>query len=897
MNNTIKKLIGLILIAANIISVFGLTAIAETEEVEFPEAVRVMEALGVMETGGDEAVLNKEVTRGEFVKYLAGVLKVNSSENPNVYFSDVPKSDPYCGVLASLYEMNIIQGSPSGNFEPQRAILYEEAYKMVVESCGYGDLAKLDGGYPMGYISTARRFGILAEGVTGGSLNFAECAEILYCASTNNLYSRTYGSGKQEFYEGDETLLSMYHHIYTYEGELQSVFGASIIDSSQIESGSMVIGGKLFKTEGDAAAFEDAKYLGSQIRGLYRREADDICRLFYIWEYDNNDSLSISAEDFSGYKNYTLTYLRNNRTRTVTIDKGAVHIHNGMRVDDNISSLYDTFKKGSVTLKKVNGAASYNLVLMKSYENFVIGSYGSSTQTLVEYNNPQNTIKLTDYDFIKLYDGGLAVDTLSYSPETVLTVAKQGSAIEIHKNNQTVSGKIEAIGANGTLKVLSIGEERYEVDKDYFAESQSKIKVGANCLAKLDLFGRIAYIDFDISSEWLFAYLLRVGYKEGDFGNGENVLECYTQNGEFSTFYFADKVVFDGNIRKGTENLTVYYPDPDLTDNQIPMQMLRYKLNGEGKINAIDTTSPYGDAETTIREYGTRTGKTKIYAPNMGLFFDGNNNQIAVDEKTLVMEVPGLENSYSDISKRLSVYFNIYPVTKLNAPLQRRVEGYAVGDEDIAPIVILVAPNIENEDYVETGIIFDSLGQDTTADGEVYTTINGYSFKGAELSYLIAEDAVFTNISSLDELSESDVIGIKTYTRDEKTFIRIVQKIYSDGDINRNDPKTAWGWTGFTKDKMAWQNIRPDYSNFILGDVVKIKGNMLHLSTPGGEKVVELYNTTKAPIFVYDKNETRNKFYVGSLADVQAALTHGGQGSRVIIRRNLYTPEGLFVYK
>jgi hypothetical protein len=156
---------------------------------------------------------------------------------------------------------------------------------------------------------------------------------------------------------------------------------------------------------------------------------------------------------------------------------------------------------------------------------------------------------------------------------------------------------------------------------------------------------------------------------------------------------------------------------------------------------------------------------------------------------------------------------------------------------------------------------------------------------------------VFTNISSLEEFSESDVVGIKTYTKDEKIYIRIIEKIYSDSDVNRDDPKTAWGWTGVVKDRMAWQNIRPDFSNFILGDVVKIKGNMLHLSTPGGEKVVELYNTTKAPIFVYDKNETGDKFYVGSLADIQARDTHDGQGSRVIIRRNQYTPEGLLLYK
>ena len=898
MNNIIRRIIGLMLIAATTLSVYGFTAVAETENGKKSEAVMVMEALGIMETGSDETVLNKETTRGEFVKYIAKLLNIKAAENPNVYFSDVPKTDPNCGILASLYEMNIVHGSTSGVFEPQRVILYEEAYKMIVECCEYGALAELDGGYPMGYISVARRFGILADGVERGSLNYAECAEILYCVATNALYNRTYGGGEMELYKSDETLLSKYHGVYTYEGELQSVFGASLIDSSQIEPGNMVIGEKLFKTEGEAVSFEDTKYLGSVIRGLYRLEDGDVHRLFYVWEHDNNDCFTISAERFSDYKNYNLTYFdENNRTRVVSVDKGAVYIYNGMRLDEGVSSLFDDFKRGSITLKKVNGSASYNLVLIKSYQNFVVGSYGSSTGVLVEYNDPLNTINFNDYDFCKYYDGELAVDELTYPTETVLTVAKCGNVIEIYKNNQIVAGEITAITESGERKVLDIGDNKYEVDVDCYSKEQDRIKVGVKCTVKLDLFGRIAYIDFDTTTDWLFAYLLRVGYNEGAFGEGENLLECYTQNGEYATFSFADKVMFDGNKRKGTENLVAYYPDSDLTDDEVPMQMFRYKLNGEGKIKDIDTTSPYGDAETSIREYGPRTGRTKIYAPNMGLFFDGNNNQIAVDENTIVMEVPGFDNSYSDIKERISVYFDIYPVTKLNSTIQRKVEGYAIGDEDIAPIVVLIKPNIENEDYVETGIIFESLGQSTDDNGDVYTTINGYSFKGAELSYLVADDTVFTNISSLDELSESDVIGIKTYNKGEKTFVRIVQKIYSDGDINRNDPKTAWGWTGYTKDKMAWQNSRPDYSNFILGDVVKIKGNMLHLSTPGGEKVVELYNTTKAPIFVYDKNEVRGKFYVGSLADIQARETHGGQGSRVIIRRNTCTPEGLLLYK
>ncbi len=890
----LKRVLALTIVLISIFTVFGIRTSALDEKSLYQEEVDVMKTLGIMQIPDGESALSKTVTRGEFATYLANLMNLKPVEDPKVYFLDVPKGSPYCGVLAMLYENNIISGGVNGNFEPDRPIFYEEAYKMLTEACGYGVLGNLNGGYPMGYLATAKKFDILSETVKSETFTVSECAKVLFDASTATLHDRNYNSDSVDFYPTQETLLSRYNDVYTYEGVIESTFGVSITDASKIEQGRMIIGGKTFKTEGQAVNFEDCLYLGVKVRGLYKKESEDVNTLFYIWEYGKNETVTIEADNFDGYNNYTISYYtESGNIRNANISRGAVYVFNGVRIDEDVEKLYDDFECGTITLRKTEGNTKFDIVILKSYESFVVGVYAKDTNILVEKNNAINSLDLNKYEYIKFYESGMPVKKLDYAENDVLTIAKYGQSVEIHKSIEKYTGVIQSISRGKEYTTIKIGDNKYEIIPKCYENQGDKLKVGVNCQVGTDIFGRVAYIEFDLNSNWIFAYAFRVAYKEGDFGDGENLIELYNQNKEFLELSFAEKIIFDEEKVNGTQNISGRFPNLE-ENGQIKMQMIRYKLNSDGKIKEIDTC---GEDENSIKVCGDGATSKKIYAPALSLFYDGANQQIAVNEKTLVMEVPYIGTTYDEIRDNKQLYFDVYEINKIAAFTQTTVAGYRVGDEDFASIIIRTEETRELQDRINEGVIFEGYGTAIDENGDVCRTIDGYSFGGEKVTYLIEDDAQLLNMNSLDDLSESDVVGIRKYSVGDKDFVRVVQKIYDNEDPNYEMPGNAQGWSGFIKDRMAWHHLRADYSNFILGNVAYIKGNMLHLSTHKGGEAVQMYDTSKAPIVVYDKNASKEKFYIGSIADIKDAKNFGDGGSRVVIRKEAITPVGILVYK
>jgi len=890
----LKRVLALTIALISILTVFGIQISALEEKSLYQEEVDVMKTLGIMQISDGESALSKTVTRGEFATYLANLMNLKPAEDPRVYFLDVQKESPYCGVLAMLYENNIISGGVNGNFEPDRPIVYEEAYKMLTEVCGYGILGRLSGGYPMGYLTVAKKFDILSDAVKSDTFTVSECAKVLFDASTATLHDRNYNSDSVDFYPTQETLLSRYNDVYTYEGVIESAFGASINDDSIIEQGRMIVGGKTFETEGQAVNFEDCLYLGVKIRGLYKKYSEDVNTLFYIWEYGKNETVMISADDFGGYDNYSISYYTENGSiRNANISRGAVYIFNGVRIDENVEKLYDDFESGTITLRKTESNSKFDIVILKSYESFVLGVYAKETNVLVEKNNAINSLDLNEYEYIKLYENGMSVKKLDYAENDVLTIAKCGQSVEIHKSIEKYTGVIKAISRGEKYTTIKIGDKEYEIIPKCYENQGDKLKVGVNCQVGTDIFGRVAYIEFDLNSDWIFAYAFQIAYKEGDFDDGENFIELYNQNKEFLVLSFAEKVIFDEEKIKGTQDISGYFPSID-ENGQIKMQMIRYKLNSEGEIKEFDTC---GEGENSIKVCGDGATSKKIYAPALSLFYDGANQQIAVNEKTLVMEVPYIGTTYEEIKDNRQLYFDVYEINKISAFTQTTVAGYRVGDEDFASIIIRTEETMELQDRINEAVIFEGFGTALDEKGDVCRTIDGYSFAGNKVTYLIENDARLLNMNDLDELSESDVVGVRSYSVDGINFARVVQKVYDNEDVNYEMPGKAQGWDGFIKDRMAWHHLRADYSNFILGNVAYINGNMLHLSTHKGGEAVQMYDTSKAPIVVYDKNASREKFYIGSLADIKDAKNFGNGGARVIIRKEAITPVGILVYK
>lgn len=886
-----KKFLTIMLVLVNIYLFGGVYATTSAEEGLYQTEVDVMKSLGIMQIPEGESALTKEVTRAEFVTYIANLMDIQAIDDPKVYFQDVPKGSPYCGILAALYERNIISGGSNWNFEPDRSIRYNEAYKILTEVSGYGVLAELNGGFPEGHLAVAHNFGIISDDVKTETFTVAQCAKVLFDATTATLHDRNHNSSSITFHPTDKTLLSRYKKVYTYEGVIQSVYGVSLTDGSEIAPGKIMIGNDIFETEGQAKEFENAEYLGTEVRGLYKKDSKDTETMFYIWEYKENKDFSIEIEDFSGYEDYTIRYYdKNGNVKSKSISKGAVYIFNGKRIDENIDTLYQNIDKGTITLKKTGYEDDYDIVIITAYENFVVGVYAKESNVLVEKENHKNSINLDDYKYIKYFENGLVVDNLKYEENDVLTISEYKDYIEIHKSAKKHSGIIQAISEGHKYAVVTIDGTEYEIDTQCYLRQSEKFKIGNRCQVSIDIYGRVAYIEIESASDWIFAYALCVSYYED---NEENSIELYNQNNEFKVLKFAKKVVFDEVRVDGTEDISALFPKV-LDDGQIDMQMIRYKLNKDGQIVQFDTC---GEGENSIKMCGDGSASKKIYAPALSMFYDGANQQIAVNDKTLVMKVPYLGTSYEEIKDNRQIYFDVYKLDKITAFTQTTVAGYRVGDEDFASIVIRTEETMELQDRINEGIIFSGMDSVVGKDGDVYKAIRGYSFAGEKVTYLMEDDVKLLNMSSLDEIEKSDVLGVRTYTVDGQNFVRIVQKVYDNTDAAYEMPGKEQGWDCVVKDRMAWHHPRADYSNFILGNVVEIKGNMLHLSTHKGGKAVQMYDVSKAPIVVYDKNDSKNSFYVGSLADIEDDKSFQNGGSRVIIRKREITPVGILVYK
>ena len=153
---------------------------------DYAEAVEYVSDIGLM-VGDDQGNFNpnKTVTRAEMATIICRMLGETENLPKSDKFSDVPTShwaNPY---VAKAAELGIVNGYGNGKFGPSDTVTYEQMLAMIIRALGGEELAKENGGYPDGYISTAVDHG-LVENVSvhrGESLSRENVAIILYnCA-------------------------------------------------------------------------------------------------------------------------------------------------------------------------------------------------------------------------------------------------------------------------------------------------------------------------------------------------------------------------------------------------------------------------------------------------------------------------------------------------------------------------------------------------------------------------------------------------------------------------------------------------------------------------------------------------------------------------------------------
>lgn len=114
------------------------------------------------DANGDFTPYNN-ITRAEMAKALCKALRISPDSYNIQMFSDVDSSHWAFGYINALATAKIVAGNDDGNFSPDREATYAEAVKMLIAAMGYAPRAESLGGYPYGYIETARELDLIKD--------------------------------------------------------------------------------------------------------------------------------------------------------------------------------------------------------------------------------------------------------------------------------------------------------------------------------------------------------------------------------------------------------------------------------------------------------------------------------------------------------------------------------------------------------------------------------------------------------------------------------------------------------------------------------------------------------------------------------------------------------------
>lgn len=148
----------------------------ELQRIEAPSDVLVFESpkwqeylneltkYGLFEgdANGDFTPYNN-ITRAEMAKVLCKALGISPDSYGTQLFSDVASSHWAFGYINALAATKIVAGNDDGSFSPDREATYAETVKMLVTAMGYEPRAESLGGYPYGYIETAKKLALTKD--------------------------------------------------------------------------------------------------------------------------------------------------------------------------------------------------------------------------------------------------------------------------------------------------------------------------------------------------------------------------------------------------------------------------------------------------------------------------------------------------------------------------------------------------------------------------------------------------------------------------------------------------------------------------------------------------------------------------------------------------------------
>lgn len=855
------------------------------------------------------------VSRAEFAVYAANMIKLDTSSAER-YYTDVPTDYWAVGSINALVDAGIITGTSSNTFEPDRAIRYDEACKILVTIAGYRPFVE-KGGTLASYQAMAKRIDIGITPVNSEALSLEEVLEMIYNAMSIPMGSVTGyidGHMKYEIVE-EKTIFTTFWNVYIDEGFLSDINGKSTSNRDVSENNRAMIKNEVYSVD---EGLNIEYCFARQVEYLYVKEkekAEDL--VIYAEPKYNDDVLVIESKDIVGFNSETNTieYIlsnKNSNTRAKKISKGAVVICNGRIAKGSLKEKIDEFlsgdKKGKLTvIYSISGAGDY--VIIDSVKTYIMEAYDSENKII--YDKFDNApLDLENYQIVnwKKSTMGEAGEPAEFPLPVGVMTSDDGYLADIIIYDEVKEDKLNA--RYREKDKIKFGEAVYKIDSYALSCQGATLILGESYEVIFDIFGEAVYFS-QISNQFTYGFLRRAIVSKKGFSN-KCMARFYLSDGTFAEYKFADKVCLDEITYKVSDYQKFFgaFPGVNTVTNDklvIEPQLIRFMLNSENEINKIDTykfNELNEDPKSTLRM--DTNGYEPLYYSEDAKKFD--TKYVTDSKSTLFFFVPDYDINGDVIYMGEPVsddikYYNTSKDLHRNGEINTAV--YYLGTDSAVPAAIVSKQ--DKTDLLSGRIyMFDKIIESYDEERGVVKELVGW-YNGGKTQLILDDEAT----EAAGMLTKGDLYRV--YTNTDGKLVYGIYKVYDvEADLweNQSSPTMQPGkeeWAEKIKDSWwyyasygvaSWKDERSQIIKMYPYDkdgayissaytMEKTRHGVIEDISKTGDLAINVYELVRN-----SKYEIRN----GSAGDVKTYKRFGESCSRMIVNFDRGRGVQIFLY-
>ncbi len=555
-------------------------------------------------------VVGSVLTRGQVCRVISYFGNFKHGGTPTEYealFHDLSTDDYYYPYIKACYDGGIINGFPDGTFRSAEPMATKDVARLLAYCIGYKEYINV-----AGLESVLNKTGIM----DGVPVTDAATQDMIYKMMYNAYHApacvadAVSSNGDVEYSISDDYLgMELLEKVRYAKGVVDGAVGTTLEspDDSMID-GLIKIDGTNYEYDGDST-----ELLGYHVEYYYQtglNNKTDGNKIIYAVKSKNNKEFVIKDADLESFGNFTYNYYKGNRTESIEIEEGTDVILNGIAnptyTDEDMVPSYGEV----VLIDSDKTKPGYDVVKIESYEFFLVDNVDMNKKIIYDQTEDVEALNMEEADVINIkWDGeDYPLERIIYG--TFLKVRRTNpnsgyyfvdiEVLKNEKNNVTVlSAKDDVVNETGMSHTLwtNLSDESREYLKSgqvvtlYFSDGIVVRVEGAKTddskYGYLMNVGADGVLSKTVSFRIMQPNVTPVSYEMGKVVkiDGESISNADTVMSRlYASVTAGDNIVYND---EGEVDTTKSFYARD--DSAPYAQLIKYKLNADNKVIAIDT--------------------------------------------------------------------------------------------------------------------------------------------------------------------------------------------------------------------------------------------------------------------------------------------------------------------